>query len=183
MQLVFCSFPMMPKARYLSKFNYQWLDINNHPSWTWLKPVDGDNSKACCTLCKTNFDVSNMGISSVTSHEKGKKHRDHCDMKSQSVDMLHHFVRPTSVEATLTVEDVHTAAITATSSSAAESTLSKAEVATAGATSSGTGTSGQQSVGAMRHFLVTDEVTRAEIIWALHGVIVALVSSSQQQCN
>jgi len=112
-----------------------------------------------------------MGISSVTSHEKGKKHRDHCDMKSQSVDLLHHFVCPTSVEATPTVEDVHTAAITATSSSAAESTLSKAEVATTGATSSGTGTSGQQSVGAMRHFFVKDEVTRAEIIWALHGVM------------
>jgi hypothetical protein len=39
-----------------------------------LQAVENDKSKAYCRLCKTKFDIGNMGISSISSHEKGKKH-------------------------------------------------------------------------------------------------------------
>ena len=61
--------------KYSTKFSDQWLDLGAHSTWTWLQKVPGDDTKARCTMCKTNFDVSNMGISAIVSHEKGKKHR------------------------------------------------------------------------------------------------------------
>ena len=82
----------MPK--YTSRFSDQWLDRKKHPTWTWLEKVDGDDSNARCNLCNTNFDVSNMGVCSIPSHEKGKKHRGYCDMKSQS--LAQHFKRVTT---------------------------------------------------------------------------------------
>jgi len=33
----------MPKLKYASTANEQWLDQNNHPTWTSLHRVDGDN--------------------------------------------------------------------------------------------------------------------------------------------
>jgi len=69
----------MPK--YTSKFNDRWLDRKKHPTWTWLKKVDGDNSNARCSSCDSNFAISNMGVSSISSHKKGKKHISQCVMK------------------------------------------------------------------------------------------------------
>jgi hypothetical protein len=63
---------MKPKNK--TKFCEQWLDLSKHASWTWLQKKKEDDFRACCTICKTDFDVSNMGICAITSHEKGKKH-------------------------------------------------------------------------------------------------------------
>jgi len=63
---------MKPKNK--TKFCEQWLDLSKHASWTWLQKKKEDDFRACCTICKTDFDVSNMGICAITSHEKRKKH-------------------------------------------------------------------------------------------------------------
>src|ERR1043165_9603990 len=62
----------MPKN--VSTFNDQWLDRNRHASWVWLQRKNDNNRRAICTLCKTDFDIGNMGIGAIVSHEKGKKH-------------------------------------------------------------------------------------------------------------
>lgn len=60
--------------KYKTKFGDQWLDRSLHPTWTWLQKVPTDTTKACCALCHNAFDVGNMGVSSIVSHEKEKKH-------------------------------------------------------------------------------------------------------------
>ena len=60
--------------KYKTKFCEQWLDLSIHPAWTWLQKVATDYSKGRCSLCNSTFDVSNMGVASIVSHKKGKKH-------------------------------------------------------------------------------------------------------------
>jgi hypothetical protein len=62
------------KPRNKTTFIDQWMDLSKNLSWTWLKRKTGDNYRACCTVCRSDFDISNMGKSAIVSHEKGKKH-------------------------------------------------------------------------------------------------------------
>jgi hypothetical protein len=55
--------------KYKTKFAQQWLDPTTHSTWTWLHEVTADSYKAGCKLCKSTFDVGNMGISSIISLE------------------------------------------------------------------------------------------------------------------
>ena len=62
--------------------------MNDHLTWTWLMNVKGDGSQGQCILCKANFDVNNVGLHSITSQEKGKKHGEGCKIKSTTNGML-----------------------------------------------------------------------------------------------
>ena len=66
----------MPKAvsrKYKSKFLKEWLNIAKYK--LWLQECPSDSDKAFCKVCNSEFDMSNIGISSMDSHAKGLKHQ------------------------------------------------------------------------------------------------------------
>ena len=75
------------KKHSVSSFQDKWLSDLDFRSWI-SQPKNAD--KARCFLCKTNFDVSVMGVSVFRSHAKGKKRQARASSsKVQSVDIRH----------------------------------------------------------------------------------------------
>ena len=52
-------------------FKYSWLSDKEYSDWIARGPR---NIQARCRICKVNFELENMGSSSLTSHRKGKSH-------------------------------------------------------------------------------------------------------------
>ena len=68
-------------------FQDEWLSDPAFRSWI---SKNKNAHKACCFLCKTNFDISIMGVSALGSHAKGKKHQARASSsKVRSVDIRH----------------------------------------------------------------------------------------------
>lgn len=58
-----------------SIFNPEWLDRTLSPEFSsWILPVTTNKYQASCTVCKKNFELSNMGRRAVTSHMKSATH-------------------------------------------------------------------------------------------------------------
>lgn len=53
-----------------SKYKSSW-----QTNRSWLKPVNENEEKAKCTLCKSEFFISNSGIGQVKKHEETVKHK------------------------------------------------------------------------------------------------------------
>jgi hypothetical protein len=195
---------MKPKCK--SKFGASWLDVNKHPGWTWLQKELNNEYRACCTMCNVNFDVSNMGISSVVSHEKGKKHQLLISQsrhgvqlkswargeKSESAIQAHvsehegqgvHTDAGSEIRTELVTgagairQDVCTGEGTSKGNDNVEPVTvmkvssSKGTVASTTATVPKTATRIVSPGSRVENFMVKDEVTRAEIIWALNSVM------------
>lgn len=54
-------------------FQTCWLDKPEFKEW--LARVPGDTCSAACKICRKNFSVSSLGVTAVTSHANGKKHK------------------------------------------------------------------------------------------------------------
>ena len=54
-------------------FNNNWLSDTRFSSWL---AKSSPKWRATCTICCKDFDISNMGVSALSSHAAGKKHRD-----------------------------------------------------------------------------------------------------------
>ena len=63
--------PNKPR-KYDSKFNEEWKLKKAFSAW--LTGVEGDDSRAYCSLCSRSFDVSNMRLSVIDDHHNGLKH-------------------------------------------------------------------------------------------------------------
>ena len=50
-------------------FNDSWLSVSRFSQW--LKR-SVDSTKAYCKFCQKDFDISNMGVAGLTSHELAK---------------------------------------------------------------------------------------------------------------
>ena len=71
-----------------SKISFQdeWLQMEKYKSW--ISKVPRQPFKAKCKLCMKEFDVENMGKSSLDSHISGKKLKDSEDKR---VNVYFHF--------------------------------------------------------------------------------------------
>ena len=66
-------------------FQDEWLSDPTFRSWI---SKTKNAHEARCFLCKTNFDISIMGVSALRSHAKGKKHQARASSsKVESVDI------------------------------------------------------------------------------------------------
>ena len=54
-------------------FQANWLEKPEFKKW--LARVPGDIWSAACKVCGKNFSLTSLGITAVTSHAKGKKHK------------------------------------------------------------------------------------------------------------
>lgn len=68
----------MPRASCV--FNKQWMG-GVYKDWLL---EDKDKHKVKCAACDICFDIGNMGIKAVESHQKGKKHQKNIQMLLQS---------------------------------------------------------------------------------------------------
>lgn len=77
------------------RFQQVWLEED---LWRlWLRQGRDDRS-AFCSLCKKNIDVSHSGVNEVKSHAKGKKHQQlESNLKSGKQLTLHSFNKPPNV--------------------------------------------------------------------------------------
>lgn len=177
----------MPKN--VSKFNDQWLDRNRHASWVWLQKKNDDNRRAICTLCKTDFDIGNMGIAAIVSHEKGKRHIQALHSTERCVGEVQQLQRwlpttsttpcatnPTDSTATqpLLLPVVVQANVAGTHVGDVSSSVPQIQLSSDLAAAhdlEATSSSNRPKHSTVSNFLVKDDVTRAEIIWALNGVM------------
>ena len=70
----------MSKKKYFTTFSDRWLSDSRFSDW--LRKVEGNESSAKCSYCCKIFDISNMGESGLTSHMKGKKHKERAPSSS-----------------------------------------------------------------------------------------------------
>ena len=63
---------MPPKVK-KCHFQNEWL-INEEYS-NWVQAVPKNRSRVKCSFCKTEIDISVMGVSALDSHAAGKKHK------------------------------------------------------------------------------------------------------------
>ena len=54
------------------RFRVDWMGQEEFKIWLH---ADSDPTKANCKVCKTTFDIANMGITALRSHSKGRKHQ------------------------------------------------------------------------------------------------------------
>lgn len=54
-------------------FDDDWINLDLHPSWTWLGKIE-DKNKAMSIKCRKIFSLSNMGFQAVKSQEKSAKY-------------------------------------------------------------------------------------------------------------
>lgn len=179
---------MKPKSE--TKFCEQWLDLSRHGSWTWLQRKKGDHFRASCTLCRTDFDIKNMGICAIISHEKGKKHQLALSSSVGNNKSGQQQLRwPTAPPSVTTLQSM-TAAQTIDKARDPAQDTDNAGDSTAVSTSTSlqaesankdiiikstdekpTSTASTRKNLNLVNFFINDEVTRAEILWALNGVM------------
>ena len=63
---------MSPKVK-KCHFQIEWLANEDYSNW--VQAVPNDRSRVKCSFCKTEIDISNMGVSALDSHAAGKKHK------------------------------------------------------------------------------------------------------------
>ena len=145
---------MMAKlAKRSCKFKDNWLKLEK--SKPWLEKSKNAKS-AICNLCHQTFDISNMGISAIKSHARGKKHADKMMMRNSSSTL--YFVKSTDKE-------------TNTTSTGNGSTTSTVNIATA---------AGNKSQTPLPSVVANASATEAEIIWTIRTI---LLHNSNRSCD
>lgn len=148
----------MPPPRRTNNFQVDW--VRKKEFCTWLTSVRNSSDKAHCKLCKKNFDVGNMGISAVNSHMQSAKHR-RISQKQQDMAATQNTLNVTVMRASSANADVPQA-MTASSSVTPSTSVVPADptvVSTVGTKKD------------LTSFVHKDDVTKAEILWALKTVM------------
>ena len=137
-------------------------------------------------FAKKDFDVSNMGICAITSHENGKKHvkamrraSENCQirllkMSVSTIQTNNNELNSAVEQSGVTIPDVGSTASSSTVSETQRSVDGPANSvpATVQATMEVlTSKSCRSTQSTLDNRLIKDDVTRAEIIWALNGVM------------
>lgn len=165
-------------------FNKLWTDKKLFPDLAdWVEDVKGSSSEANCKFCQVSINLSNMGRQALSSHAAGAKHRKYIQLRK---DVGHNQCRMTSflcqsaahcqpnITGTVQPADCQTnlpgstvSQLLTTSSIEAASTVSSPEAATSqnppAPCNDTKGDKGRSIVG----FVSGDEVTKAEILWAM----------------
>ena len=63
----------MPSKVKICHFQNEWL--TNEEYSNWVQAVPKNRSRFKCSFCKTEIDISNMGVNALDSYAAGKKHK------------------------------------------------------------------------------------------------------------
>ena len=140
-------------------FQENWLGKEQNE--VWLRLVLIDKYKALCKLCNSNFDVSNSGYGSVQKHAKGKKHQELLRSAVSHKQTILSFGNTIPTETSSVV--ISTSAVSIQSGPSVLPSKLSVPIET--------DFPHQRSDGKVTAYLVQDEVTKAEILWALNKVM------------
>ena len=148
-------------------FRFEWTNSVLNPQFaSWVTEVPKWPSKAGCKLCLSTFNLSNMGRQALISHMKTKKHLKQSAAVSMSSRISSGVAKSSSV---------------VDCSSATSSSASHQDVGTPSTSSSVTDMSGsvdsqstivssKPSNKTVNTYMLSDEITKAEILWALKTI-------------
>lgn len=137
------------------KFNDLWL-LEDFAK-KWLSEVKDDKYKAYCKICRSKFDISHSGIGSIKTHAKGMKHKSLLNSLINGSQTTFSFQSGKS-----TINEDKTPA--------AETTVINAE--------NNSLPTNSQPNDLMKKYLLNEQVTKAEILWALNTILTHISSRS-----
>ncbi|XP_021701533.1 uncharacterized protein LOC110676754 [Aedes aegypti] len=137
----------MAASNWTTVFQPCWLDDLDFK--TWIRQIDHKPKSAYCSLCSSEFSLSNMGKQALKSHMRSKKHLMRAGAGSSS---LLNFVKssPTTVSVPATVTETATR-------SESKSSVDKSEQ--------------KSSSRVLSQFIIKNEVTEAEVLWCIQTVM------------
>jgi hypothetical protein len=153
-------------------FNRNWLDAGINPQFaTWLVEVPGRPGIARCSICISDFQLSNMGHQAVISHMNSKKHQKACGTASENKSITIFSVRR-SAESITPTSDASTTA--STGSTVVPNELTAAAVIAEEQQAEHSETSSKP--GTMLKYVINDAVCQAEILWSIKLIMSLLIS-------
>jgi len=158
-----------------TNFNKAWLEIPEFQRWFAEAKTVGE---AQCTLCKTMFSLSNMGVQALHSHSKSRKHiqRQNATKSTHPLSLLMNAVPgSTGAASGLARADSKSgdAVLRSANSTGTGTTQPQEPVATSVISSTAISQTAQRvetRPPSIQSFVVIDDVTKAEILWALESV-------------
>lgn len=156
-------------------FNRLWLD---DPEFSqWLQEVKDSPHEAFCASCKASFALSNMGRQAVKSHAGSSKHGKSLKAAHEQAFTMSAFFQKGRSTTTAAAEGCPTSA-----TGGQEDSVSQVEVKPADCTSVAVTTTTDTAVvsipvpsvnrpNTMTGYVTNDQVTTAEIIWAMKTVV------------
>ena len=146
----------------LCKIFLDWLNADLHPDLVpWLSASKSVDTNALCKICKKEFSLSNMGVQTVKSHSKSKKHLAMLDCRKSSAPINTFLTRQSNI---------NSCAVASSSSSASDSSASSYNLTDQASSSISSGESLAKCI-SMQSYIHKSEVMRAEIKWTLATVI------------
>ncbi|XP_048513397.1 uncharacterized protein LOC125501448 isoform X1 [Athalia rosae] len=147
-----------------TKFNEEWLQEVDFSAW--LKAVSGKPHSAQCTWCHTTFSLSNMGRRALSSHAESKKHRIIWNTRGKSHDVAA-LLSPNALQVAPIIPAIRNPSTSQSASTAKASTTTSLSIDSA--EQDGPEIRSLQ-LPRITSFLLSESVTRAEILWCLHTV-------------
>ena len=145
-------------------FNKLWLDEKHFPEYNWLDEVKGVPSQAFCKICKFTFSLSNMGKQALSSHTSSRKHQNATAVTNQQYKgTLKAFFSKQPTPNIAVADKMHHCAVDKQCSTSTES-----EVISSSMTCTDVRSPQLQNI---TGFVCNDDVTEAEIIWAIKCVM------------
>ena len=172
-------------ANWKTLFSLEWTDKKLCPEFaSWVQPVSNDVNSARCIWCRTTVNLSNMGRTALLSHMKGSKHikngklfHDSSATVSTITQFMNSLRQPTTNVASTTSSDstsTITAAVATSDAETPSGTITTdselLNTARTGTSLSSEITTSASSKGRLSAFIARDNVTNAEILWALKVV-------------
>lgn len=164
------------------------LTWTNESIFSWLRPVRNDKFSARCSICSSTFSLSNMGRRALTNHMNGKKHKEIAKNQTSAIFPILTNNNVTKIGSTDSIHYSNTLIAANTSSRIINSTRTPQESLTilndencsnkirsstcvvhCNTTASPIQHASKSQ--RMKHFIINDRITEAEILWRLHAVM------------
>ena len=154
-------------------FNRPWV---YDPEFSLLpQEVEDSPNESFCSSCKASFSLSNMGRQAVTSHGGSSKHRKSLKTANEQAFVMSAFFQRCHSTTTAATEGCLTSAIGVQEDSASQLEIKPAESTNVTVTSATytavVSVSAVDRPNTMTGYVTNDEVSTAEIIWAMKTVL------------
>src|SRR3989441_242053 len=152
-------------------FNKVWL--NDIEFTSWLKAVDNNIHQARCTTCMKTFELSNMGRTAVSSHKRSVQHQKRCSSTTDqhSISSFATVRNASIAQSEISVANVQSLVSIAGNHPSPSSATTNTEDAAKHPSSDFSVVRSSARAQSLNAFVLTDTVTKSEILWAMKIVM------------
>src|SRR6267154_2547463 len=147
--------------------------LNDSEFTSWLKAVKDNIHPARCTICMKTFELSNMGRTAVSSHNRSVQHQKRCSSGSDQ-HSLGSFVtvrNASTAQSEISVANEPPLVSIAVSHPSPPSATTNTEDAAKHPSSDFSVVRSSARAQSLNAFVLTDIVTKSEILWAMKIVV------------